>query len=209
MDQIKIGKFIAQMRKEQSLTQRQLADIIGISDKAVSKWETGNGLPEVSLMMPLCKTLRITVNELLSGERLTDSEYQKKAEENIMDLIKEREENKKKIILSIIECTLTLLSGITLILLSGLLEMETWLRILLIVIAFVVVVGGIGVAVALDMSAGTFECNKCKTRFVPTPGAYIAGPHTITRRKLKCPHCGEVSYCKKRLTHLAGGHRDL
>lgn len=201
MDQIKIGKFIAQMRKEQSLTQRQLADTIGISDKTVSKWETGNGLPEVSLMMPLCEILRINVNELLSGERLTDSDYQKKAEENMMDLIKEREESKKKIILSIIECFLTLLSGITLILLSAILEMGTWLRVLLLAIALVVIAGGIGVAVALDMSAGTFECNKCGARFVPTPGAYIAGPHTITKRKLKCPQCGEISYCKKRLTH--------
>jgi DNA-binding XRE family transcriptional regulator len=201
MDQVKIGKFIAQMRKEQSLTQRQLADTIGISDKTVSEWETGNGLPEVSLMMPLCEILRINVNELLSGERLTDSDYQKKAEENMMDLIKEREESKKKIILSIIECFLTLLSGITLILLSGILEMGTWLRVLLLVIALVVIAGGIGVAVVLDMSAGTFECRKCGARFVPTPGAYIAGPHTITKRKLKCPQCGEVSYCKKRLTH--------
>lgn len=53
MDQIKIGRFIAKMRKEESYTQRQLADILGISDKTVSKWETGNGLPDVSLMMPL------------------------------------------------------------------------------------------------------------------------------------------------------------
>lgn len=201
MDQIKIGKFIAQMRKEQSLTQRQLADMIGISDKTVSKWETGNGLPEVSLMIPLCDSLHINVNELLSGERLTDSEYQKKAEENIMNLVKEREESKKKIILSVIECMLTLLSGITLVMLASLLEMDTWIRILLIVIAVTVIAGGIAVAIALDISAGTFECAKCGTRFVPTPGAYVAGPHTIMRRKLKCPDCGETTYCRKRLTH--------
>lgn len=201
MDQIKIGRFIAEMRKEQSLTQRQLADRIGISDKTVSKWETGKGLPEVSLMMPLCDTLRINVNELLSGERLTDSEYQEKAEENIMDLVKEREESKKKIILSVIECALTLLSGTTLILLTGILEMDTWVRILLIVIAVIVIAGGIAVAAALDMSAGTFECRKCGTRFVPTPGSYIAGPHAITKRNLKCPNCGQTTYCKRRLTH--------
>ena len=97
MDQIKIGRFIAKMRKEKPYTQRQLADMLGISDKTVSKWETGNGLPDVSLMMPLCDLLQISVNELLSGERLTDSEYQKKAEENMMNLIMEREESKKKI----------------------------------------------------------------------------------------------------------------
>lgn len=201
MDQIKIGKFIAQMRREQSLTQRQLAEKIGISDKTVSKWETGHGLPEVILMIPLCDTLRINVNELLSGERLADSEYQKKAEENIMNLVKEKEESKKKIILSVIEGALTILSGTTLILLVGFLEMNTWTRILLIVIAAIVIAGGIAVAAVLDMSVGTFECRKCGTRFVPTPGSYIAGPHTITKRKLKCPNCGQSTYCKRRLTH--------
>ena len=70
MDQIKIGKFIASMRKARSMTQRQLADELGISDKTVSKWECGNGMPEVALMLPLCDALHINVNELLSGERL-------------------------------------------------------------------------------------------------------------------------------------------
>ena len=89
MDQSKTGKFIAAMRREKSMTQRQLADLIGISDKTVSKWETGKGMPEVSLMLPLCELLEISVNELLSGERLTSDDYQKKAEENIMNLVKE------------------------------------------------------------------------------------------------------------------------
>ncbi len=201
MDQIKIGKFIASMRKEQSMTQRQLADVLNISDKTVSKWECGNGMPEVALMLPLCEVLRINVNELLSGERLDGADYQRKAEENMMELVREREESKKKIILAVVVCVLTILSGVTIILVSGLLEMSTWLRAVLIAIAAIVTVGGIGVACVLDMSAGTFECRKCGTRFVPSSAAYIAGVHTITTRKLKCPHCGQVSYCKKRLTH--------
>ena len=90
MDQIKIGKFIAAMRKEQNLTQRQLAELLRISDKTVSKWECGNGLPEVGTMLPLCETLHINVNELLTGERL-DAEYQKKAEENLINLVQEKE----------------------------------------------------------------------------------------------------------------------
>lgn len=201
MDQIKIGRFIAERRKEGSYTQRQLADMLGISDKTVSKWETGNGLPDVSLMMPLCDSLHITVNELLSGQRLTDFEYKDKAEENMMSLMAERAESKKKIILSVVVCFLTLLSGVTMFVLSGALEMETWLRILLMLIGLTVVFGGIGVAVALDITAGTYECPRCGARFVPAAAAYIAGPHTITKRKLKCPDCGEISYCRKRLTH--------
>ena len=96
MDQIKIGEFIAKERKQKKLTQQQLADILGISNKTVSKWECGNGLPEISLLLPLCSELEISVNELLSGKRLNDEEYRRKAEENMMSLIQEREENKKK-----------------------------------------------------------------------------------------------------------------
>lgn len=201
MDQVKIGQFIANMRKQQQLTQRQLAENIGISAKTVSKWETGKGLPEVSLMLPLCEQLHINVNELLSGERLADNDYQKKAEENMMELIREKQESKQKIILSVIVCILTILSGVTLIMIAGTLEMKTWIRIVLIMIAVIVMFGGISVAVVLDLGAGTFECTKCGKRFVPSTVAYIAGAHTITRRQLKCPYCGKVSYCRKRLTH--------
>ena len=99
MDQIKTGKFIAERRKEKGLTQSRLAEMLLISDKTISKWECGNGLPEVSLMLPLCEILEISVNELLCGEKLDTSEYKNKAEELLMDFMKEREENKKKIIL--------------------------------------------------------------------------------------------------------------
>ena len=93
MNQEKTGKFIAKKRKEKSLTQQELADILGISNKTISKWECGNGLPEVSLMMPLCEVLGISVNELLSGEEL-DNTYVEKAEENFIELIKEKENTK-------------------------------------------------------------------------------------------------------------------
>ena len=78
MDQARIGKFIAEMRKAKRLTQRQLADALAISDKTVSKWECGKGLPEVSLMLPLCEALEITVNDLLSGERVSGTDYQRR-----------------------------------------------------------------------------------------------------------------------------------
>lgn len=98
MEQNKIGKFISVMRKQIGLTQRELGDIIGVSDKTVSKWECGNGIPEVSLMMPICEALRINLNELYSGEKLTDADYKMKAEENMMNLVKEKEEIKKNIV---------------------------------------------------------------------------------------------------------------
>lgn len=201
MDQQKTGRFIAAVRKDRGLTQRQLADTLGISDKTVSKWECGNGLPEVGLMLPLCEALSIGVNELLAGERLSDAAYRKKAEETIMELMLERKRSKRVILLSVAVCALTILSGVTIVLLTGTLEMQTWTRILLIGIASVVLFGGIAVAVALDYEAGTFECPHCKARFVPTLGAYIAGPHTLLKRSLTCPVCGKRSCCRRRLTH--------
>lgn len=120
MDQIKIGKFIAMMRKEQSFTQKQLAEQLGISDKTISKWETGNGMPEVSLMLPLCDVLKINVNELLSGERLTEHNYHERAEENMVKLIQEKDdkqkEDKKRVIAVALISVLLLIVGFSVIL---------------------------------------------------------------------------------------------
>ncbi|MGG0821414.1 methyltransferase domain-containing protein [Paenibacillus turicensis] len=98
MDQVKIGRFIAKLRKEKHLTQCEFADILRISNKTVSKWECGNGMPELSLMMPICDILEINLNELFSGEKLTDADYKQKAEENMMKLIEEAENIKKNIV---------------------------------------------------------------------------------------------------------------
>lgn len=96
MDQIKIGKFIAEMRKEQSLTQIDLAEKLGISNKTISKWECGKGMPDYAVIEGLCEILKVNVNELLSGERLPSKEYNKKAEENMMSLIQESSVNQKR-----------------------------------------------------------------------------------------------------------------
>ena len=202
MDQVKTGKFIQKMRKEQQLTQRQITDKLNISDKTVSKWETGNGLPEVGLMLPLCSLLHINVNELLSGERLDEQKYQEKAEVNIMDLLKKKAEAKRKIVILIVQCIMTLLSGITLIMTASFLEMQVWVRIVLIVIAAAVMVSGIIVACVMEREAGVYECPCCGERFVPTMKEFVSGLHTFTKRKLKCPKCGKVSYCKKKLSKM-------
>ena len=200
MDQIKIGKFIADERKRKGYTQKQLSGKLEISDKTISKWERGNGFPEVSLLLPLCNELEITVNELLSGERVSEEDYRKKAEENMVNLVREAQESKKKIILSAIVAGLTIIAALPLFMISGMLEMENWLRVTIIIIGGVVVFGGIAVACVLDRDAGAFECPECNNRFVPDMKAYIMGPHTITKRKLVCPHCGAHKYCKKVLT---------
>ena len=200
MDQVKIGQFIKAIRKEKNFTQREVAERLSISEKTVSKWETGNGLPEVSLMLPLCELLEISVNELLSGERLDEKRYFEKAEQNIMSLIQEKAEAKKKLIIAVVIVVITLLAGLTMILLSDLLEMETWLRVVLIVIAVVTIGSGIGIACVLDKDAGVYECKHCGERFVPTMKAYLFALHTPTKRRLRCPKCGKKSFCKKRLS---------
>ncbi len=103
MRQIRIGKFISEMRKKKGLTQNQLADILYVSDKAISKWETDKGFPEITTLVLLCNTLEINLNELLSGEIISDNDYKRKAEENMMLLISERENRRDKTILSILE----------------------------------------------------------------------------------------------------------
>lgn len=91
MDQKRIGAFIAQCRKEKTLTQMQLAELLGITNQAVSKWENGRGMPDVSLLQPLCDALGISLNELFSGEHISAEEYRGKAEENISRLFKEKQ----------------------------------------------------------------------------------------------------------------------
>ena len=98
MNQIKIGKFIAECRKNSNLTQMQLAEKLNITDRDISKWENGKAMPDSSIMLDLCKELKISVNELLSGEMIDMKNYNKIAEENLIKL-NESNEKKKKIIL--------------------------------------------------------------------------------------------------------------
>ncbi len=200
MDQVKIGKFIRELRVEKGMRQRDIAEQLGIADKTVSKWECGNGLPEVALMLPLCAILGISVNELLSGELLAEAEYRDRAEENIVNVMKEYQDAKKKHVLSNIIALLGLLPGFSLFGVAAYIEMEAWVRVMLITIGFVVLLGCVFVACALDSDAGSFVCPTCGSHIVPTTMQYINAPHTITRRYLVCPVCGKRRWCKKRLT---------
>ena len=199
MDQSKIGQFIARTRKSKNLTQRQLADLLSISDKTVSKWETGKGLPDVALLLPLCRALDRTVNDLLTGEKVPAADYQTKAEENMMDLIQENQENKKRMVLSVICGTITIIAVCSLIIIASYLELPAAVRVLLILLAVATAVAGIGAAAVLDAQAGYYVCPACGAAFVPTLGDYVKGYHTLTRRRLTCPACGKTSMCRHRI----------
>lgn len=199
MDQIRVGKFIAESRKALGLTQRQLADALDISDKTVSKWECGKGLPEVSLMLPLCRILGISVNEMLSGERLNEANYKERAEENMMDLIKENAENKKRMALSVICGVITVIAVCSLVTIASYLPLPVIARVLLIFLAFATAAAGIGAAAVLEVKAGYYECPGCGELFVPSIGEYVKGYHTFTKRRLTCPRCGKRGMCRHRV----------
>ena len=98
MDLSKIGKFIADCRKKVNLTQLELAEKLNITDRAVSKWETGRAMPDSSIMLELCSILKITVNDLLSGEVVSVENYNKELEKNLLEMVKQKEQSDRRLL---------------------------------------------------------------------------------------------------------------
>ena len=199
MEPTRIGRFIAERRKALGLTQRQLAEQLSVSDKAVSKWETGRGLPDVLLMPPLCAALGITVNDLLSGERVGEGDYRKKAEENMMELMRENAENRQRLLQSIACGGVTVVAVCALVALAAFLPLPALARVALLLLAMAAAMTGIWAAATLDARAGWFECPHCKELFVPPMADYVKGCHTFTKRRLTCPRCGQTAMCRHRV----------
>lgn len=118
----------------------------------------------------------------------------------MVNLVRGAQENKKKIFLSAMYGWLAIIAALPLFMISRLAQIDTWMRIVLILSGIVVVIIGVAIACILDRDAGAFECPECKMRFVPNMREYVMSAHTITRRKLKCPKCGAHRLCKKVLT---------
>ena len=201
MDQLKIGKFIAECRKKENLTQMQLAEKLNITDRAVSKWETGKAMPDSSIMLELCDALKITVNDLLSGEVVTMDNYNKELENNLLDMIKQKEQADKRL-LSVevfigITATIVLF---TLIFVAAFIQMETWLKISLIVFGFILFLAGCFYALRIEQVAGYYECKHCKHRYVPTYKAVNMAMHMGRTRYMRCPQCEKKSWQKKVLS---------
>lgn len=207
MDQIKIGHFIAECRKKNSLTQIQLAEKLGITDRAVSKWETGRSLPDASIMLDLCKELKITVNDLLSGEIVTMNDYNEKLEQNLIEAIKQKEESDKRLLrLDIfigLTVTITLFSFIAI---AAYIPMADWQRFLLIGLGFIIFLTGCFFALQIEQMAGYYECRECGHRYIPTYKAVTFAMHMGRTRYLKCPECNQKSWQKKVL-HKKETHR--
>lgn len=201
MDIVKIGYFIRECRKNKNLTQKQLADKLYVEPKTISKWETGKGLPDVSIMKNLCNELGISLSELFIGDYIKEESNDLLIEKLIIDgLNKERIQNKKKLIGEILIGCAFIGSVITLILLVGLVSIATYLKIILVVLSLIFLIVGLFGLVILDVNIGYFECAECHERFIPSIKDYVFGMHTLKKRKLKCPKCGKKTWCLKRMT---------
>ena len=201
MDQIKIGKFIAERRKELNLTQMQLAEKLGITDRAVSKWENGKAMPDSSIMLELCEILQISVNDLLHGEVISMENYNKELENTLVDLVKQKEKNDKRLLdLQVVICVTAIVYYLAMIVLAAYLPMPYWLRLVLIVGGLVPVIVSIAFAMKIEQVAGYYECKECKHRYVPTMKAINMAPHMGRTRHMRCPECGKKSWQKKVLS---------
>ena len=198
MDQIKIGKFIAERRKLKSLTQAQLAEKLNITDRAVSKWENGRSLPDSAIMLELCEILDITVNDLLCGEVVVMEKYNKEMEKNLLEMAREKEKSDKQLLM--VEIVMGIVSiGIMLGLcvFAAYAPMEEWLRIVLIIIGFIPVLVLTPFMLRIEQTAGYYECKKCGNRYVPKYGQVFRAMHRGRTRYMKCPKCNEKSWQKK------------
>ncbi len=198
MDQIRIGQFIASQRKLQGLTQAELAEKLGITDRAVSKWERGKGMPDASLMLALCEALGITVNELLRGEKIEMEDNNQKNEELLLELAKSIEQKNK-----IIWTNMWLIMGVSMVaLLAGLFAVAffvpegVWQLVAILGICVVFLIPCF-YALKLEVSVGHYKCKNCGGQIVPTYTQALNAMHRGTTRYLKCPHCGKRTWCKK------------
>ena len=198
MDQLKIGKFIAECRKQKNLTQMQLAEKLGITDKAISKWERGIALPDSSIMLELCDILGISVNELLSGEKISMENNSQKNEQLLLDMAKELEKKNKTIwssMFAIMIVSITaLFAGIFIA--AFLIPEGIWQLVTILGVCIVFLIPCL-YALKLEVSVGAYKCKKCGCEIVPTYKEAMNAMHMGFTRYLKCPNCNKRTWCKK------------
>ena len=198
MDQVKIGRFIAEKRREQGLTQAQLAEKLSITDRAVSKWENGRTMPDSSLMLDLCKHLKITVNDLLNGEVVSMENYNEKLEKQLLEVIKQKEEADRRLLnLEWFVIIISVLVLIVPIIIAGYVEMPDWQRVLIMVSGVIPCAVGFAYSMKIEQHAGYYECKCCGHRYVPTAKAMWSSMHMGRTRYMKCPECHKKSWQKK------------
>lgn len=196
MDLIKIGEFIAECRKAKGYTQASLAEQLHITNRAVSKWENGHSLPDAAIMLDLCKLLGITVTELLEGEKGME-----KNEELLLEMVKQKQEADKRLLrMEIITGVIGVLMLIAAVAVASFVQLPEIWRVLIIVAGLIPLLVAMPFMIQIEQTAGYYECQHCKHRYVPTFKAVFMAMHTGRTRYMKCPECGKKSWQKKVLT---------
>ena len=198
MDQLKIGRFIAERRKQKDLTQMQLSEKLGITDKAISKWERGITMPDSSIMLELCDILGISVNELLSGEKISMENNNQKNEQLLLEMAKELERKNKTIwssmwAIMIVSMT-ALFAGIFIA--AFLIPEGVWQLVTILGVCIVFLIPCF-YALKLEVSVGAYKCKNCGCEIVPTYKEAMNAMHMGFTRYLKCPNCNKRTWCKK------------
>lgn len=198
MDQIKIGKFIQEKRKEKNLTQSELAEKLNISDRAISKWENGVCMPDVGNMPELCNILSISINDLISGEKVDMKNNEKKLEENLLEMTKLKEEKDKLLLnLEIVIGIILVLFYLAICTIVAYIDMKESLRVTILVVTLVIFLIGMFYLLKIEQKAGYYECKKCHHKYVPSYNKVLWAMHYGRTRYMKCPECKKWSWQKK------------
>lgn len=201
MNQIKIGKFIKEKRKEKKITQNELAEKLNVTDRAISKWENGNCMPDSGIIPELCEILGITINDLFSGEIIDNKNYNQNAEQNLLDITKLKEESDKRLLsIELLTGVLCLIVFIPLVIFASHVEMKESLRVTLILIGMAPLLIATPFMIRIEQTAGYYECKHCKHKYIPTYKNVFLAMHINRTRYLKCPKCNKYSWNKKVIT---------
>ena len=198
MNQVKIGKFIAECRKNKNYTQQDIAVKLNITDRAVSKWENGKCLPDFSIMFDLCKILDITINDLLSGEIINKNDENTLLKQQVLEMFKEKQESDKRLLkieIFLMIVSLVVFFGITAI--SIFIVEKDWLKIVLIISAFFILLTSSFVGIRIEQKAGYYVCEACGHKYIPSFKSTLFAMHIGRTRYLKCPKCGKTTWNKK------------
>ena len=205
MDQIKIGNFIKQKRKEKNITQNELSEKLNITNRAISKWENGICMPDSGIIPELCEILNITINDLFSGEVVDVKNSERQLEKNLLEMTKLKQEKDKKMlnieILIGILCILPLFISMIIVLV---IPMEEWIEEVIVGTSLIPLLIASPFALRIEQTAGYYECRKCNHRYIPTYKSVFVAMHVNRTRYMKCPKCKKYSWNKK----LLGGNEN-
>ena len=203
MNQEKIGRFIAELRKEKNMTQQELADKLNITDRAISHWENGRSMPDAGVILELCKILNINVNELLSAKKIKEDKYNERAEECLLEMRREIEtQNKRILTLNKIIINLAIIIFVVIGLAATFIEMSMLIRNIIFAVDLVMLILVGFFTLNILQKTGYYECQECKHQYIPryTQMFFSMSGITNTNWRIKCPKCKKKCWHKKVLT---------